>query len=151
MLPLVAPLFQNSWRLRLQNQVVPVSSVRCNDSWFMYASISTSPVSCCCTIAGIKVISWNFAATSDGTLMRAAPLVRAGFVGLACDHDHLVGAGAVRALVEAAVARLQLEPRPGQQVFQLERGQQVQREDRLGGVGHAIAIVKLARDGEVHP
>ena len=52
MLPLVAPLFQSSWRLRLQNQVVPVSSVRRNDSAFIHATMSTSPVSCCCTTRG---------------------------------------------------------------------------------------------------
>ncbi len=34
-LPLVAPLCQSSWRLRLQNQVWPVSRVLASDSSFM--------------------------------------------------------------------------------------------------------------------
>lgn len=33
------------------------------DSLFIHASIKTSPVSCCCAIAGIKFLSSNFSAS----------------------------------------------------------------------------------------
>ena len=41
--PLVAPLFQSSWRLRLQNHVVFVSWVRRSDSAFIHARRDASP------------------------------------------------------------------------------------------------------------
>ncbi len=53
-LPEVSPLTQYSWRERLQNVVRPVVSVRCSASSSIQPSISTSPVSCCCTTAGTR-------------------------------------------------------------------------------------------------
>jgi hypothetical protein len=59
MLPEVAPLFQNSWRLRLQNQVVRVSTVLAIDSEFIHAIIRISPVSESWTMAGISPAESN--------------------------------------------------------------------------------------------
>ena len=64
MFPLVAPLFQSSWRLRLQNQVVPVSSVRRRDSSFIHATMRTSPVPACCTTQGTRPRSSNLTRAS---------------------------------------------------------------------------------------
>ena len=50
--PEVSPLTQYSCRLRLQYVARPVVSVRASASSSIQPSISTSPVSCCCTTAG---------------------------------------------------------------------------------------------------
>ena len=56
--PDVSPLHQNSRRLRLQNQVRPVSSVLANDSRFIHAIISTAR----------SEASWTMAGTSPSAL-----------------------------------------------------------------------------------
>ena len=56
-LPEVSPLTQYSWRDRLQNVVRPVVSVRRSASSSIQPSISTSPVSCCCTTAGTRPLA----------------------------------------------------------------------------------------------
>ena len=66
MLPLVAPLFQSSWRLRLQNQVVPVFRVRASDSSLIHATMSTSPVPACCTTAGTRPRSSKRTLAAEG-------------------------------------------------------------------------------------
>ena len=66
MLPLVAPLFQSSWRLRLQNQVVPVFRVRASDSALIHATMSTSPVPACCTTAGTRPRSSKRTLAAEG-------------------------------------------------------------------------------------
>ena len=52
--PEVSPLHQYSWRLRLQNHVRPVSSVRRSASSFIQPSMSTSPVPSSWTIAATR-------------------------------------------------------------------------------------------------
>ena len=72
MFPLVAPLFQSSWRLRLQNQVVPVFMVSASDSAFIHAIMSTSPVCSCCTTQGTRPVASNFTFTASAETGAAA-------------------------------------------------------------------------------
>jgi hypothetical protein len=52
-------------RLRLQNHVRPVSSVRCSASRFIHANMSTCFVLSSCTIAGTSPSSLNETASSS--------------------------------------------------------------------------------------
>src|ERR1041385_1484414 len=59
--PLSSPFIQNFWRERLQKCVLPVATVFSSDARFIHAIISTRPVFCSCTMAGISpVASSNF-------------------------------------------------------------------------------------------
>ena len=63
-LPLSSPLRHSFLRDRLQNQPCPVSMVRASASAFMWATISTSPLSASTAIATIRPSASNFGASS---------------------------------------------------------------------------------------
>ncbi|CPU66472.1 Uncharacterised protein [Mycobacteroides abscessus] len=81
--PDVSPLRQYSWRDRLQNVTRPVVRVRWSASSSIQPSMSTSPVSCCWTIAATSPASSRLsrAATSgssaDGIVV-CGPVVESG-------------------------------------------------------------------------
>ena len=58
--PLSSPFIQNFCRERLQKCVLPVATVFSSDARFIHAIMTTRPVLCSWTIAGISPFESNF-------------------------------------------------------------------------------------------